>query len=161
MRKTLAMLLAVALLGLGSAFAQDDMMMANSFWAGASGGFPGAQVHFGVENVVSGLDIRLNVGFNYGAPAGVYAGVYAGVDLLYGLPVDMGDLPLDVYVGGGPSVNFAPFGLTIAALVGGEYRLGDVGLPEGGVFAEVGGGVTVLPAFAPAFGGKLGFNYHF
>ncbi len=157
MRKTLAMLLAVALLGLGSAFAQDDMMMANSFWAGASGGFPGVQAHFGVENVVSGLDIRLNVGFNYGAPAGVYA----GVDLLYGLPVNMGDLPLDIYVGGGPSVNFAPFGLTIAALVGGEYRLGDVGLPEGGVFAEVGGGVTVLPAFAPAFGAKLGFNYHF
>jgi hypothetical protein len=59
MRKLVISLLAVFVLGAGSAFAQSG------YWAGASVGWPGAVVHFGVENVFAGLDVRANVGYQY------------------------------------------------------------------------------------------------
>jgi hypothetical protein len=122
-------------------------------------------VHFGVENVFSGIDVRANVGYQY---VGV-AGFGLGADVLYGLNVDTGTLPLDTYVGGGLQFGIGAGGsLGIGAFGGIEYRLGEVGLPEGGVFLEVGPSLgyrfaPVAPATSVFFDfiGRLGFNYHF
>ena len=160
MRKLVISLLAVVLLGAGSAFAQTG------YWAGLSAGL-GAVVHFGVENVFPGLDVRANLGYQY---LGL-TGIGLGADVLYGLAVDTGTLPLDTYVGGGLQVGIGGDeggSLSIGAFGGVEYRLGDVGLPEGGVFLEI--GPSLGYRFAPAAGvsnvgfdfiGRLGFNYHF
>ena len=159
MRKLLISLFAVAALGTGAAFAQSG------YWAGVSAGWPGAVVHFGVENVFSGIDVRANVGYQY---VGV-AGFGLGADVLYGLNVDTGTLPLDTYVGGGLQFGIGSGGsLGLGAFGGIEYRLGEVGLPEGGVFLEVGPSLgyrfaPVAPATSLYFDfiGRLGFNYHF
>jgi GTPase len=52
-------------------------------------------------------------------------------------------------------------GVGLGAFGGVEYRLGELGLPEGGVFLEVGPTSYVVPAFGFGFNGRLGFNYHF
>jgi hypothetical protein len=149
MRKLLLSVLAVAVLGTGSAFAQSG------FWAGISGGYPGAEVHFGVENVFQGLDLRANVGYSYGVGA-----LTIGADVLYGLAVDTGTLPLDTYVGAGATLVLEPDLFATANLFGGiEYRLAEVGLPEGGIFLEV--GPTIRLPFELGVTGRLGFNYHF
>ena len=150
MRKFILSLLAVAVLGTGSAFAQSGV------WAGLSAGWPGAGLHFGVENVVAGLDVRANVNATYGLAFGL------GADVLYGLDLDTGVVALDTYVGGGlNAILGGAFGLGINAFGGIEYRLGEIGLPQGGVFLEVGPSVLVVPAFAFGVGARLGFNYHF
>jgi hypothetical protein len=159
MRKLVISLLAVFVLGAGSAFAQSG------YWAGVSVGYPGAVVHFGVENAVQGLDIRANLGYQY---LGV-RGIGLGADVLYNLAVDTGTLPLDTYVGGGLQFGIGGGGSLGLGVFGGvEYRLLEVGLPEGGVFLEI--GPSLGYAFAPAanvssvrfdFIGRLGFNYHF
>lgn len=159
MRKLLISLFAVAALGTGVSFAQSG------YWAGVSAGWPGAVLHFGVENAFAGLDVRANVGYQY---VGV-AGFGLGADVLYGLNVDTGTLPLETYVGGGLQFGIGGGGsLGIGAFGGIEYRLGEVGLPEGGVFLEVGPtvGYNLNPApgassFGFGFAGRLGFNYHF
>lgn len=156
MRKLLISLIAIAALGTGGAFAQSG------FWAGVSGGYPGAQVHFGVENVFAGLDVRANVGLNYygfGAPA-----IGVGVDVLYGLDVDTGAVPIGVYVGGGPNFTLVGgnIGVGAMAFVGGEYPLGDLGIPELSVFFEVGPAVKIVPLpVGFDFVGRLGVNYRF
>ena len=155
MRKLLITLTVIAALGTGGVFAQSG------YWAGVSAGYPGAQVHFGVENAFAGLDVRANLGYAFfgGNRFGF------GVDVMYDLDVDTGVTPIDVYVGGGPNFSFGTgtlgLGLSIDAFVGGEYRLGEIGLPEGGVFLEVGPAVQVIPAFGFGFVGRVGFNYHF
>ena len=157
MRKLLISLIAIAALGAGGAFAQSG------FWAGISGGYPGAQVHFGVENVFPNLDVRGNLGFAYIGAPGVGTGIGLGVDVLYGLNVDTGLVPLDVYAGAGPNiaVGAAAVGFSIDAFVGAEYRLGELNLPEGGVFLELGPAIRVLPTFTAGLIGRLGFNWHF
>jgi len=159
MRKLILSLLAVAVLGAGSAFAQSGL------WVGVSGGYPGAVLHFGVENVFSGLDVRANVGYRYIGETGFGL----GADVLYGLDIDTGVLPLDTYVGGGLQFGIGGGGsLGIGAFGGIEYRLGELGLPEGGVFLEIGPsiGYRLNPdvdedAFGFDFIGRFGFNYHF
>jgi hypothetical protein len=150
MRKLLISLIAIVALGTGASFAQTGT------WAGVSAGFPGAALHFGVENVANNLDVRANLGYNY-----FPVGFAFGVDALYNLNLDTGLAPLSTYVGGG--VGFG-FGVGIAAginlFVGGEYRLVEAGLPQGGVFMEVGPTVGLAP-FGFGFAGRLGFNYHF
>ncbi len=158
MRKFLLSLLAVALLGAGSAFAQG---MSSQYWAGFSAGYPGATIHFGVENVIESLDIRANLGFTYFG-----SGLSFGADVLYGLAVDTGELPIAVYLGGGPIITLGlgaggGLGVGINALVGAEYSLADVGFEPGGVFFEVGPVLNVVPTFNAGFVGRLGFNYHF
>jgi hypothetical protein len=151
MRKLVISLLAVFVLGAGSAFAQSGV------WAGASVGWPGAAIHFGVENVVQDLDLRVNVGSSYN-----FRSFSVGADALYGLNVDVGVLPLDTYVGGGFAIGIGTATSIGAGLLAGvEYRLGEVDLPEGGVFFEVGPSLALTPAFAFGVLGRLGFNYHF
>ncbi|MBW6456786.1 MAG: hypothetical protein K0A98_12960 [Trueperaceae bacterium] len=149
MRKLILSLLAVAVLGTGSAFAQS--------WAGISTGWPGFAVHFGVENVIGDLDVRANVTSTYGFAFGI------GADVLYDLAVDTGTLPLETYVGGGLNLIFVPgaVGVGLGAFGGVEYRLGELGLPEGGVFLEIGPDLLVVPAFGFGINARLGFNYHF
>ena len=150
MRKLVLSLLAVAVLGAGAAFAQSGL------WAGISSGWPGAALHFGVENVFEGVDVRANVTSTYGFAIGL------GADALYGLELDVGALPLDTYVGGGlDAVFLSPFEVYVGAFGGIEYRLGELGLPEGGVFLEVGPNVRVVPGFLFGIDARLGFNYHF
>ena len=155
MRKLLISLVLIAALGAGGAFAQSG------YWAGVSSGWPGAQLHFGVENVVAGLDVRGNLGFAY---FGSYLEV--GASVLYDLGLDTGAVPLDVYVGGGPSVGFVFGGVggfvtSLEAFGGAEYRLSDLGLPEGGVFLELGPKIVITPVFSFVPAARLGFNWHF
>lgn len=160
MRKLLISLVAVAALGAGTAVAQSG------FWAGLSGGYPGAQVHFGVENVFAGIDVRANVGYNFfGTPS-----IGLGLDALYGLDVDTAGLPIGVYIGGGPSFTIADgdLGAGVMAFVGGEYGLGDLGIPELSVFVEVGPALQFrtgedIEGFELGFDfvGRVGVNYRF
>lgn len=152
MRKFLVTLIAVAALGSGAALAQ-------SYWAGFSVGYPGAAVHFGVEDVAPSLSVRINAGYNYV----VSTGFAVGVDALYDLPVDMGGAPIGVYAGGGVGLGIGggPLNLGVNVFGGGEFSLASAGLPEGGVFVEVGPSIRVLPSFQFGVVGRLGFNYHF
>jgi hypothetical protein len=121
-------LLAALVLGGGAAFAQTGA------WAGVSGGYPGAAAHFGVEDLgIENLDARVNLGYAYAGAAGFAI----GVDGLYGLPLDTGDLAADIYVGAGVGMVVGE-AFAVKALAGGEYRLGDLGIPELGIFLEVG-----------------------
>lgn len=151
MRKLILSLLAVAVLGAGSAFAQSGL------WAGVSSGWPGFAVHLGVEDVFADLDVRANVNSTYGFAFGI------GADVLYDLAVDTGTLPLDTYVGGGLNLILVPgaIGVGVGAFGGVEYRLGELGLPEGGVFLEIGPDLLVVPAFVFGINARLGFNYYF
>ena len=150
MRKFLIALIAVATLGAGTAFAQSG------YWAGFSVGYPGAALHFGIEDVTPNLSVRVNAGYNY-----IGSGFALGVDALYGLPVDTGTTPIDVYVGGGLGLGIgAGVDVAVNACVGGEFRLVDAGLPQGGVFREAGPSFSLSP-FRFGIIGRLGFNYHF
>ena len=151
MRKFLIALIAVVTLGAGTAFAQ------RGYWAGFSVGYPGAALHFGLEDVTPNLSVRVNAGYNY-----IGSGFAIGVDGLYDLAVDTGTTPIDVYVGGGLGLGIGSgFDLAVNAFVGGEFRLVDAGLPQGGVFLEVGPSFRVIPGFRFGVIGRLGFNYHF
>jgi len=151
MRKLILSLLAVAVLGAGSAFAQSGL------WVGVSSGWPGAALHFGVENVVNGLDVRANLNATYGFAFSV------GADVLYGLDVDLGALPLDTYVGGGLSLLFVTgaVGVGLGAFGGVEYRLTELDLPQAGIFLEIGPDILVVPTFGFGINGRLGFNWRF
>ena len=150
MRKFLIALIAVVTLGAGTAFAQSG------YWAGFSVGYPGAALHFGIEDVTPNLSIRVNAGYNY-----IGSGFALGADALYDLPVDMGTTPIDVYVGGGVGLGIGSgIDVAINAFIGGEFRLVDAGLPQGGVFLEAGPSFALTP-FNFGIIGRLGFNYHF
>jgi len=158
MRNLLFGLLAALVLGSGAAFAQTGA------WVGLSGGYPGAALHFGVEDIVTdGLDVRVNVGYAYAGADGASF----GADALYGLDVDTGEVPVNMYVGGGAGLVFGK-AVAVKALVGGEYRLGDIGIEELGVFLEVGpslgfdiDGDDATDEGGFGFDARLGVNYHF
>jgi len=151
MRKFLVSLIAVAALGAGTAFAQGG------YWAGFSVGYPGAALHFGIDNISPGLAARINAGYNYIGTAGFAL----GADILYDLPVDTGTAPIDVYVGGGLGLGIgAGVNVGINAFVGGEFSLAQSGLPEGGIFLEAGPSLGFSP-FSFGVTARLGFNYPF
>lgn len=153
MRKLLLATFAALLIG-GAAFAQD--FDGTDYWAGLSAGYPGAAVHFGLEDVTQNLDLRFNLGYIYVGDGGANF----GVDALYNLDIDTDGAPVDVYLGGGVGADFGGT-FVLKALGGAEFRLAEAGAEQVGVFAEVG------PAFAfgedAGFGldGRLGVNYHF
>ena len=163
MRKLIATLLALTVLGLGSGLAQDafddDVNLEGDTWVGISTGFPfGVNLHFGFEDMIGeGIDLRANAALGLGSQFGL------GADVLADLPIDMDNPALGIYAGGGPNFSFVAGNavVSLGLLVGGEFRLGDAGLPEGGIFAEVGPTLTFVPAFVPNANAKFGFNYHF
>lgn len=156
MRKYLIALFATMLVGAGAAFAQDVTMDEESYWAGVSAGYPGASVHFGVDNVVQNVAVRANLGYNY-----IGSGASFGVDGLYTLPVDLDAPGSSLYAGAGLGLGFgAGFDATINVLAGGEFRLVETDVPEIGIFGEVGPSISVT-GDGFGFTGRLGANYHF
>lgn len=150
MRKLLVSLITVVALGAGLASAQG------AYWAGVSAGYPGASLHFGIEDIAPDFSVRINAGYNY-----IGTGFALGVDGLYDLPVDLGDTPIDVYAGAGVGLGIgSSFDIAINVFGGGEFNLASAGLPEGGIFLEVGPSLGLSP-FKFGVIGRLGFNYHF
>lgn len=155
MRKFLIVLMAVGTLGAGSTFAQSG------YWVGFSVGYPGAALHFGLEDVTPDLAVRINAGYSY-----VGNSFALGLDALYDLAVNTGSTPLDVYLAGGLGIGVGSGSPTISLnfLAGGEFRLIDAGIPRGGIYLEVGPSFSFnLPEGRAPFGvvARLGFNYHF
>lgn len=151
MRKLIISLLALFTVLGGSAFAQSG------YWAGVNVGYPGAGVHFGVSDLAPGVDFRANVGYSYGAATGF--GI--GVDALFDLNLDVAE-DFQVYAGGGLDIVFssATTRLGIRGIIGGEYNLASAGMPEGGIFIEVGPALNLSPTGFSGFA-RVGFNYHF
>ncbi len=149
-------LLIAALLCFGGAFAQTNLSGA---WAGISFGAPATALHFGGEDALAdGVDLRGTLGFSY-----LYSsGVYIGADALFNLDMDTGGAPIDTYLGAGAFASVGSgFGLGIQGLFGGEYRLVEAGLPEGGIFLELGPDLYLAPGVFLGLTGRLGFNFHF
>lgn len=170
MRKFVATLFAVSLLALGGALAQvvveSDLDIDDSdYWGGVSFGVPfGVNFHLGLEDLLSeGVDLRANASAGFGGIFGI------GADVLFDLPVDTGASPIDIYAGGGLAISFGQIDATpgmdtafaLGLLVGAEYSLIDAGMPEGGIFAEVGPAIGFGAGTAIGVNAKLGFNYHF
>lgn len=151
MRKLLTVMIVAVCLGVATA-------QTESYWAGVSGGFPGFNLHFGVNDVISqDIHLRLNGSFTYTGSFGL------GADALVVFPVEL-DAPATVYAGGGPFATFGgggAIGFGLGLFVGGEYRLVDIGFAPGGIFAELGPSLGFVPNFGVGFVGRLGFNYHF
>jgi hypothetical protein len=148
-------LFVVAALCCGSALAQTNLSGA---WAGISFGVPATALHVGGEDALGeGVDLRGTLGFSY-----LYSsGVYLGADALFNLDLDTG-APIDTYLGAGAFTSIGGgFGLGIQGLFGGEYRLVEAGLPEGGVFFEIGPDLYLAPRVFLGLTGRIGFNYHF
>ncbi len=166
MRTTLLTVLSALVLASGAAFAQSG-------WVGASAGAPGAHAHVGISDIgIDGLGVRANVGYAYVSPTGFEL----GADLIYAAPVDTGDVPATLYVGGGAS-TIIDTKFEIHGLAGAEILVQDLGLDLGGndvgVFFEGGPsyglevyeGSTADDADDPTTGfgfiGRVGVNYHF
>jgi len=161
MRTIFVTLLASLVLG-GAALAQD------SGWAGVSAGYPGVSAHVGIADVgLEGLSVRVNLGYDYVEPTGLAL----GADLLYGLPVDTGDIPGALYLGvGGMTIPSTSF--TVHGIAGVEVALMDLGLnlADVSLFAEggVNYGIDVYDtedgdegATGVGFLARAGVNYHF
>lgn len=166
MRNLLALLAAVALLGLGAGFAQNDAatttvrlddQVTENYWAGFSVGYPGLYGHFGLKDVIGqGGDIRANLGFSY-----LGGGVVFGADALFDIALTNVDAPLSLYLGGGPLVAVGGGGASfgIEGIAGLEYRLTDLDFRSGSLFFELGPVVAIPGGFG--FLGRFGFNYYF
>lgn len=133
-------------------------------WVGLRSGYPlGVTLHVGSENAVAGLvDLRVS-GRVETVNGNTRVGV--GLDFLRGVSVM---LPIELYVGGGPSILVGGGNayLEVHGLVGAEYRFIDIDLTALGIFAELSLGAEIATggggsARLPAFGAALGFNWHF
>lgn len=131
----------------------------SGFWLGGSLGAPGINLHVGADDLLGeNVDLRGNVGYSY-----LFSpGVYVGADALFDINLDTGTAPVDTYLGAGAFASFGSnFGLGFTGLFGGEYRLAEAGLPEGGLFLELGPDLYLAPVTRIGFTGRFGFNYHF
>jgi hypothetical protein len=144
----------VVVMLVGTAFAQQG------YWGGVSLGSPALGVHFGAEDLLSdGVDVRGTLGFSY-----LYtSGVYLGADALFALDTTTTPTPsVEPYLGAGAFTTIGSgFGLGVTGLFGGEYRLDYAGLPEGGLFIEIGPDLYLAPTVFFGLTGRIGFNYHF
>ncbi len=158
MRKFAVLLIAALVMSLGVAFADEGHDEETAYWAGVSLGYPGAAVHFGINDVIGeGIDARVNLGYLYGGQ--ISPGFGVGVDVLLALTEVEG---INVYGGGGVVVQVASeFGVGVELLVGGEYDLKEVVGAPVSAFAEVGPVVNLVPDFAVDFGLRVGANYGF
>jgi len=155
MRTSRLALVLAALLIAGTASAQN--------WFGVRSGFPlGVTLHYGMANALAnGADLRISgrvvtsgTSTSFGVGADALWRVYAGG-------------PVRAYVGAGPTLGFGPGSadLGVQALVGGEFRFRDFGLPRLGMFLEGSAGASISlaggSARIPTFGAALGFNWWF
>ena len=163
MRKTVLLLTVFALL-VGGAFAQDDQVVVitepesiESYWATVALGYPlGLSFGVGVNDLINNdIDARGLLSVAFDGDFGI------GADLLFDIPANVGT-DIDLYAGGGPALTFGgDFLLGIKLFAGGEYRLGGIGLPEGGVYAELGPTLRFAPNFGGGLNTRVGVNYHF
>lgn len=143
------------MLVLGSAQAQN--------WVGLRTGYPlGVTVHYGIADMISPTtDGRISANL-----------FVRGSDVNFGVAFDVLETiqvesPFQVYLGGGPAVEFGSGGglFEVHGLAGGEFFLTDLDLEELSIFAEfsLGGaiGFGTRTSQIPTFGGAVGFNYHF
>jgi hypothetical protein len=169
MRKFIISLVAVAVIGAGSAFAQSNM------WVGASTGYPlGLTFYVGFDDLIApDVDLRANLAGTFASAQGVSAfGVQLGADVLFDFDPIAGAILLNPYAGGGAIVALAGvaggggsaggFGIYASGVAGVEYLI----VEELGVFLEARAGVGYFGAsgvggIAPLFGLSLGVNYHF
>ena len=150
--RVVALALALTLLA-GTASAQD--------WIGVRSGYPlGVTLHYGLGNALGDADLRIS-GRLVADRGGVRIGV--GADALVNV---FAEGPVDAYVGGGPALEFGPgrADLGVQGLIGGQFRLAQVNLPQLGVFVEgsVGASLSLSGGSAriPTFGAALGFNWY-
>ncbi len=190
MHKLLVVLLSVAVLSLGAAFAQEDddvdasdlavSAQAGPFgttqYAGGSLGFPLLQGYYGLQDAFLGGDLRFRLalqplfGFNF----------VVGADSLHDITTFGDDDEFTLYAGGGPSIGYITgsvntvgynyFAFDVTGVGGVNYRLdpsislfGELGLGLGFGF---GGGVvagtqTSVGGLAIPIRLGLGANYHF
>ena len=146
-------LIAVVLMGISQA--EDN-------WFGVRSGYPlGVTLHYGIENALSnGFDLRISANLR-ARGSSVDFGI--GVDGLNTVQVER---PFEVYLGGGPAIDFGGGGalIDVHGLVGGEFRLYDVGINPLGIFAELSLGAAIglgRSSVIPSFGGGVGVNWHF
>jgi hypothetical protein len=163
MQKVTVTLLTILSLSLGTALAQTvtapTPLPAGQYYLGVStGGTPsGLTFHAGAVNALdNGFTLRGNLAVGSGGSFGI------GADAIANLPIATQG-PLAIYAGAGP---FAALGgiennFGINFLIGGEFRLVDLGFPTGGVFLEIGPNLNILPRFTGGFYGRGGVNLHF
>jgi hypothetical protein len=156
MKRILFSVIVVCTFGLGISQAQN--------WFGVRTGYPlGVTLHYGVENGLSnGFDFRVSANLRARGNSVDFGVGIDGLNVVYTDPRN----PFVVYVGGGPALDFGGNSalIDIHGLVGGEFRLGDVGLRPLGIFAEIslGAGIGInRNSQIPSFGGAVGFNWHF
>lgn len=158
LRPRILTILALAALvsGLSAASAQGN-------WFGVRSGYPlGVTLHYGVANALSnGYDLRISgklVVDNNGSRFGL------GLD---GLHTIAAATPFSAYLGAGPSVEVGSGKalIDLHALIGGEFRFSDFGMPQLGLFGEGTLGATIglsgVQSRFPTFGAALGVNWHF
>jgi hypothetical protein len=149
---------------MSSAFAQDafgaTIPLGPNYYAGASlgAGIPGGasfNFHFGMSNLFTeGVGARFSAGYA--------SGFALGADVIANLPVNTGAAPLGIYAGAGLGMAFQKnTRLGIGLFAGGEYRLVNSGMPEGGIFFEMGPAFSIAGGGGASFNLKAGFNYHF
>ena len=167
MRKVLLSMLAVALLGAGSAFAQSPTMgveYATTQYVGLGLGYP-FQAYYGMEDMLGdNLDLRVRL-------SSYFWNLSIGADVIMDV-AHLDTAPVRIYVGGGPNIDVlfgggvSSFGIGISALAGAEYRFnenwggfGELGLGYTFYFGDLLGYSPLGVGFAPR--GALGVNYHF
>ena len=131
-------------------------------WFGLRTGYPlGLTVHYGIENGLdNGIDLRVSGNLR---AYGNNVEVGLGID---GMSNIVQDGPLSVYIGGGPALDFGGGGglLDLHGLLGGELRLGGVGIDSFGIFVEGTLGASIglgRDNRIPSRGVAVGFNWHF
>ena len=152
MTRLMLIFAALAVLALGTANGQGN-------WFGLRSGYPlGVTLHYGMANAFSpGVDMRISANLRI-----------RGGDVSFGVGVDalsvvMVEGPFEVYVGGGPSLDFGGRGALfgVHGLAGGEFRFRDLNLEQLGIFIELALGAAIgigRPSIIPTFGGAVGFN---
>lgn len=156
MKRLLITLLALATLALGSAQAQN--------WIGLRTGYPlGVTAHYGIANALANdFDLRISANVRFRRNDNVEFGL--GLDAMNVVAVEG---PFEVYIGGGPAIDFGRRGtlIDIHGLLGAEFRFIDLGLEPLGIFLEgtlgIGIGLGGRSSQFPTAGAAFGFNYRF
>jgi hypothetical protein len=132
MRRIILSLILATTLASGAAFAQSG------YWAAVSGSLAGPSLHFGVENVFQGFDLRANLGSDYS-----FKNFNIGATALYNLATDVPDVNGDLYLGAGFTAYVGSgFDFSVDLLGGMKFSLSDLGLGNLGLFAEAGGALS-------------------
>jgi hypothetical protein len=135
---------------------------AQGHWFGVRTGYPlGITLHYGIENGLNNA-LALRISGN----VRVYGNTVEAGFGLDGLGNILQDGPLSLYLGAGPALDFGGGGalLDLHGLVGGELRLGSVGINSLGIFVEGTLGASIgikRDNRIPSSGVAVGLNWYF